>query len=85
MKGTNIKIIGIEEREETWVKNTLKFFNKIIDENSPNLKKVMPIKVQEAYRTPNRLNQKRKSSQHMIIKILNTQNKNILKAARGRK
>ena len=37
----------------------------------------------EAYRTPNRLDQKRKSSCHIIIKTLNLQNKErILKTAR---
>jgi hypothetical protein len=30
-------------------------FNKIIEENFPNLNKYMSINVQEAYRTPNRL------------------------------
>ena len=44
-------------------------FNKIIEENFPNLKKEMPIKVQ-GYRTPNQLGQKRKYSHHMIIKII---------------
>jgi hypothetical protein len=45
----------------------------------------MAIKVQEAYRTPNKWDQKRKSSCHIIIKILNTQNKErILKAARSK-
>ena len=33
-------------------------FSIIIEENFPNLKKEMPIKVKEAYRTANRLNQK---------------------------
>ena len=28
-------------------------FNKIVEENVPNLKKVIPINVQEKYRTPN--------------------------------
>jgi hypothetical protein len=32
-------------------------FNKIIRENFPNLEKVMPTKVQEVSRTPNRLDQ----------------------------
>jgi hypothetical protein len=37
--------------------------------------------IQEAYRTPNRLVQKRNSSYHIIIKILNALNKEqILKA-----
>jgi hypothetical protein len=42
-------------------------FNKIIEENFPNLKKEKPINIQEAYRTPNRLDQKRNSSLHIII------------------
>ena len=37
-----------------------KYFNKIIEENFPNLKEDMPIKVQETYRTPNILDQERK-------------------------
>jgi hypothetical protein len=37
-------------------------FNKIIEENIHNLKKEMPINVQEGYRTPIRLNQKIKFS-----------------------
>jgi hypothetical protein len=42
----------------------------------------MAIKVQEAYRTPNKWDQK-KCSPHIIIKTLNTQSKErILKAAR---
>jgi hypothetical protein len=45
----------------------------------------MPINIQEAYRTPNRLDQKRNSSHHIIIKTPNAQNKErILKAVRGK-
>jgi hypothetical protein len=45
----------------------------------------MTIKVQEAYRTANKWDQKRKSSCDIIIKTLNPQNKErILKAARKR-
>ena len=40
----------------------------------PNLKKEMSLKVQEAYRTPNRSDQKR-NSLRIIIKTLNIQNK----------
>jgi hypothetical protein len=55
-----------------------------MEENFPNLKKEMAINVQEAYRTPNRLDQKRKSSHHIIIKTSNALNKDrILKAVRG--
>ena len=43
----------------------------------------MAIKVQEAYRTPNKWDQRGKSTPHIIIKSLNTENKErILKAAR---
>ena len=43
----------------------------------------MAIKVEEAHRTPNKWDQKRKTSHHIIIKTLNAQNKErILKAIR---
>jgi len=43
----------------------------------------MPINIQEAYRTLNRLDQKRNSSCHIIVKTPNTQNKErLLKAVR---
>jgi hypothetical protein len=35
----------------------------------------MPIKVQKAYKTPNRLGQKGKSSHNIITKMLNIENK----------
>jgi len=47
------------------------------------MKKEMPINIQEAYRTPNRLDKKEKSSCHRKIKTLSVQNKErILKAAK---
>ena len=57
--------------------------NKIIEENFPNLKKEIPMNTQEAYRTPNRLGQKRNSSRHIITRTTNALNKyRILKAVR---
>jgi hypothetical protein len=45
----------------------------------------VPIHIQETYRTPNGLDQKRNSSHHIIIKTQNAQNKErILKAVRGK-
>jgi hypothetical protein len=45
----------------------------------------MAINIQQAYRTPNRLDQKKKSSCHTIVKTPNVQNKErILKAVRGK-
>jgi hypothetical protein len=43
----------------------------------------MPMNIQEAYRTQNRLGQKKNSSQHIIIRIANALNKDrILKAVK---
>jgi len=55
MRRSNLRIIGIEESEDSQLKGPVNIFNKIIEENFPNLKKEMPINIQEAYRTPNRL------------------------------
>jgi hypothetical protein len=45
----------------------------------------MPMNIQEAYRTPHSLDQKRNSSCHIMIKTPNAQNKEIiLKAVRGK-
>jgi hypothetical protein len=60
VKRPNLRIIIIEESEDSQLKGPENGFNKIIEENLPNLKKEMAINVQEAYRTPNRLDQKRK-------------------------
>ena len=51
MKRPNLKIIGIEKGEESQLKGPENIFNKIIEENFPNLKEEMVINVQEAYRT----------------------------------
>jgi hypothetical protein len=52
--------MGIEG-EEVQPKGIRNIFNKIITENFPNLKEVLPIQVQEASRTPNTLDQNRPS------------------------
>ena len=62
MRRPNLRIIGIDENEDFQLKGPINIFNKIIEENFPNLKKEMPMNMQEAYRTPNRLDQKRNSS-----------------------
>ena len=65
------------------LKGPANIFNKIIEENFPNIKNDMPMIIQEAYRTPNRLDQKRNSSRHIIIRTTNALNKGrILKAVR---
>ena len=68
MKRPNLSIIGLEESEDSQLKGPVKIFNKIIKENFPNLKKEMPMNMQEAYRTPNRLDQKGNFSRQIIIR-----------------
>ena len=83
MRRPNLRTIGIDANEDFQLKGPVNIFNKIIEENFPNLKKEMPMNIQGAYRTPNRLDQKRNSSYHIIIRTLNALNKDrILKAVR---
>ena len=68
MRRPNLRIIGIDENKDFQLLRPIfplglvNIFNKIMEENFPNLKKEMPMNMQEAYRTPNRLDQKRNSS-----------------------
>jgi hypothetical protein len=62
MRRANLRTIGIDENEDFQLKGPVNIFNKIIEEIVPNLKKEMTMNMQEAYRTPNRLDQKRNSS-----------------------
>jgi hypothetical protein len=83
MRRPNLWIIGVDENEDFQLKGPANIFNKIIEENFPNLKNDMPMNIQEAYRTPNSLDQKRNSSQHIIIRTTNSLNKErLLKAVR---
>ena len=85
MKKSNLRIIDIEESEDFQLKEP-EIFNKIMGKKFPNLKKEMPINIQEGYRTPNRLDQKRNSSSHIIVKTPNSQNKErILKSVREKR
>jgi hypothetical protein len=67
MRRPNLRIIGIEESEDFQLKGPANII-KLTEENFPNLKKVMPMNIQEAYRIPNSLDQKRNSFHHIIIK-----------------
>ena len=83
MRRPNLRIIGIEESKDLQLKGPVNVFNKIIEEKFSNLKKEMPMNIKDTYRTPNRFDQKRNSSCHIIIKTPNVLNKErILKAVR---
>jgi hypothetical protein len=56
MRGPNLRIIGIEESEDAQLKESVNIFNKIIEENFPNLKKEMPMNIEAVYRLLSGLN-----------------------------
>jgi hypothetical protein len=85
MRRPNLQIIGVDENEDVQLKRPVNTFNKVIEENFPYLKKEMPTNRQGAYRTPNRLDQKRNSSQHIIIRTTNVVNKDNIKSNKGKK
>jgi septal ring factor EnvC (AmiA/AmiB activator) len=61
IKRPNLRIMGIEEREDVQAKGIHHMVNKIITKNFQNLEKLLCIQVQEASRTPNKLDQNRTS------------------------
>jgi hypothetical protein len=83
IKRPNLRIMRIEE--EVQAKGLHNIFNKIITENFQNTEKYMPIQVQEASRTPNRPDQNKTTSQHIIIKTSTETQERILKSVREKK
>ena len=73
-KCTNIRIIAVPEEEE---KNNgyEKIFEEIIVENVPNMEKEIVNQVQEAQKIPLRINPRRNTPRHILIKLkrLNTE------------
>jgi hypothetical protein len=67
MRRPNLQII-VDENDVFQLKGAANIFKIIIEEYFTNLKKEMLMNIKEAYRTPNRLDQKRNSSQHIIIR-----------------
>jgi hypothetical protein len=53
MRRPNLRIIGIEESEDSQLKRTVNIFNKSIEEHFPNLKKEMPMNI--TYKKPTEL------------------------------
>jgi hypothetical protein len=47
MRRPNLQIIGVDEKEDFPLKGPANIFNKIIEENYPNLKKEMSMNIQE--------------------------------------
>ena len=67
-KHTNIRIIGMPggEEEEQEIEN---LFEKIMKENFHNLVKEIDMQVQEAWRVPNKMDEKMLTPGHIIINM----------------
>ena len=84
IKCTNIQIIGVPEEEKE--KGNEKIFEEIIIENFPNMGKKVINQVQEAQRVQYRINPRRNTPRHILIKLSKTKYKEkILKAAREKR
>ena len=70
------------EREEQEMEN---LFQKIMKENFLNLAKEIDIQVQEAQRIPNKLDPKRTTPKHIIIKMLQVKDIEIILKEAGKK
>ena len=82
IKHTSFRIIGVPEEEEK-KKGSEKIFEEIIVENFPNMGKEIVNQVQEAQRLPYRINPRRNTPRHILIKLSKIKYKEkILKAAR---
>ena len=79
---SNIRIIGVPEEEEK-KKGTEKIFEEFKVENFPNMGKEIVNQVQKAQRVPYRINPRKNTPRHILIKLSKIKYKEkILKAAR---
>ena len=77
----NIRIIGVEERE----KGPEEIFEETIVENFPNMGKGIVSQVQQAQKVPGRINPRRNTPRHIVIKLTHIKDRDkILKATRGK-
>ena len=81
IKHYNIGIIGVPEEEDK--KKDHEKILEIIVENFPKMGKEIITQVQETQRVPNRINPRRNTQRHILIKLTKIKHKEqILKAAR---
>ena len=85
VKRTNIRIIGVPEGEER-EKGTENIFQEIIAEDFPDMGKESLTQIQEEQRVPHKINPRRNTPRHILIKLTKIKdNEKILKAAREKK
>ena len=75
IKCTNIRIIGVPEEEERQ-REPKKIFEEIIVENFPNMGKEIATQVQDVQSFPGRINPRRNTLRHIVIKLTKIKDKN---------
>ena len=81
IKRNNIRIIGVPEEERE--KGPEKIFEEIIVKDFPNMGREIATQVQEVQRVPYRINPRRNTPRHIVIKLAKIKDKEkLLKAAR---
>ena len=84
IKHNNIRVTGVPEGEER-EKGPEEIFEEIIVENFPNMGKEIATQVQEAQRVPYRINPRRNTPRHIVIKLTKIKDKEkLLKGTRGK-
>ena len=82
IKHKNIRIIGVPEGEER-EEGPEKIFEEIIVKNYPNMEREIATKIQEVQRVPYRINPRRNTPRHIVIKLAKIKDtEKLLKAAR---
>ena len=83
IKRNNIRIMGVPEGEERQ-KGPKKIFEEIIVENFPNMGKEIATQIQEAQQVPGRINPRRNTPRHIVIKLTKIKEKEKLLKATGK-
>ena len=73
VKHLNIQIIGVPEEDKK--KDHEKILEEIIVENFPKMGKEISTQVQETQRVPNRINPRRNTPGHILIKLTKIKHK----------
>ena len=68
LNASTFKFIGVPEEEEK-KKKCLRMFEEIIVKNFPNMGKEIVSQVQEVQRAPYRINPRRNTPRHILIKL----------------
>ena len=84
LKCRYVHIIGVPEGQKR-KKGPEKIFEDIIDENFPNMGEEIVNQVQEAQRVPGRINPRRNTPGHIVIKLTIIKGKDKILKATGEK